>query len=128
MDIRKIKKLENMEHEFQFVNEWGRTRNGFYHKSTLFMLYDNGGSCDVNTAKVNYLNRTWESYNFQTSMQRCVLDFIENRFYYFIKDYKDENGISRLPKNKRTELKQEFEKLDTTKELRAILLQLEKSC
>ena len=77
MDIRKIKKLENMKHEFQFVNEWGRTRNGFYHKSTLFMLYDNGGSCDVNTAKVNYLNRTWESYNFQTSMQRCVLDFID---------------------------------------------------
>jgi len=41
----------------EFVNNYGATRNGFYHKSKL---YFNGEL--LSEARASYLNRTWESY------------------------------------------------------------------
>jgi hypothetical protein len=52
---------------FSFVNSYGRTGDGFYHKSGLS---DNGNV--IQTAKCNYQNRTWEAYPYQTVNKKCV--------------------------------------------------------
>lgn len=49
------------------VCEWKNTRNGFKHEATLIQ---NGR--EIATAKATYLNRTWESYEYQTVMKKLV--------------------------------------------------------
>lgn len=53
------------------VCEWGKTRNGFKH--TVTYLRDGN---EVADAKVNYLNRTWESYEYETAIHK-LLDKME---------------------------------------------------
>ena len=43
------------------------TRNGFRHRATL--VYD-GRKCE--TATCSYLNRTWESFDFQSVLQKLI--------------------------------------------------------
>ena len=51
----------------QFVCDSGSTRNGFKHEATLFK---NGR--EEAFAKVNYLNRTWESFTYQSVMFEAI--------------------------------------------------------
>jgi hypothetical protein len=51
----------------QIVARQEDARDGFNHTATLYI---NGKAVD--SAKVHYINRTWESYEFQTVMQRLV--------------------------------------------------------
>ncbi len=80
----------------EFKNEYKSSRSGFSHRSLL--LDDNGNV--IGEAKCNYLNRTWESYPFQTSMRQAVYNAIESE----IKNQKYQMGIKRLTKEKRTEI------------------------
>ena len=114
MEIRKLK------NGYQFVNESGYTRNGFYHKSTLFQ--DNR---EVTSAKVNYINRPWECYSYQTSMRMAVSDYIEEKQKYFINRCKEEKGIKRLVKAEKELILKHFEQLKEIKGLRSIYKELE---
>lgn len=49
------------------VCETHSTRNGFKHTATLFK---NG--FDYDTVKVCYLNRTWESFRYQTVLNKLL--------------------------------------------------------
>jgi hypothetical protein len=80
----------------EFKNEWNKTRSGFSHTSEL---YDNNNNL-LATSKCNYLNRTWESYSFQTSMKDAVHKAIENEIQF----QKDLQGIKRLTQQKRDEI------------------------
>lgn len=80
----------------EFTNEFNRTRSGFNHTSKLWS--SNGELLSVAVCK--YLNRTWESYAFQSSMKSAVGKAIENQ----VQKEKQLQGISRLTKNKRTEI------------------------
>jgi hypothetical protein len=51
----------------QAVADYGKTRNGFKHEATILK---NGSQ--VGFAKVNYLNRTWEAYEYQTAIQKAI--------------------------------------------------------
>jgi len=51
------------------VARYEKTRSGFRH---IADLYINGELRD--SAKVNYLNRTWESYDFQTVLKKVIED------------------------------------------------------
>lgn len=85
--------------KYTFQNTSGNTRNGFYHKSTLLKH-----GYQYAEAKVNYLNRTWESYTFQTSMIRAVEDLIESAKLSIVESYKYNNNLSRVSKAKKEEL------------------------
>jgi endonuclease III len=73
----------------EFINEYKKTRSGFAHITKLF----NEGVLLVEV-KCNYLNRTWESYTFESSMKQAVHVAIENE----ISAKKTEKGIKRLTK------------------------------
>ena len=47
------------------------TRNGFRH---IAVLHKNG--YEIARAKCSYLNRTWESYQFESVLLKLVNDFI----------------------------------------------------
>jgi hypothetical protein len=44
------------------------TRNGFKHEATLFNTLGN----DIDTVKVCYLNRTWESFTYETVLNKLL--------------------------------------------------------
>lgn len=119
MTIRKIKVNGN---EYQFVNSSRNTRSGFAHDTTLFK-----NDYEVADYSCHYLNRTWECYQYQTVMQRCISEEIDREYNRFIDNYKYKNNIKRLTLIKRVEAEQEFNTLAEIKELRKVYKALEKS-
>jgi hypothetical protein len=91
----------------EFVNNYGVTRSGFYHKSKL---YFNGEL--LSEARASYLNRTWESYTYQTVMKDAVRNAIENE----ILAEKSKRQIKRLTKSLRETIETESELIQLLKE------------
>lgn len=79
----------------EFKNEFKGTRSGFSHTSRL---YNNGVLLAVE--KRNYLNRTWEAYEYQSSMRGAVQNAINSE----IAREKAERGIKRLTQNLKQEI------------------------
>ena len=76
----------------EFINSYGKTRNGFYHKTELYI-----DSEFILECKCNYLNRTWESYPYQSVMKEALYKAIEIE----ILREKNLKGIKRLTKQLR---------------------------
>lgn len=114
MEIRKLK------HNYQFVNESAWNRVGFYHKSTLLL---NG--VEIANTKLQYYNRTWECYQFQTSMRSCINDYVEKKLKDFKERYKAKHNITRLTQNKKNSMLQEFYDIEEIRNLRECYTELE---
>lgn len=63
---------------YQFITESEGTRNGFRHKCTLFR-----DGREVISTSIHYLNRTWESYQYQSVMRKAVGILIEQELTRF---------------------------------------------
>lgn len=88
------KKIGN--NTYTFYCEYVDCRDGFTHTCEL---YKNGWR--INSSRRHYINRTWESYRYQSVMLDAVrneLDYIVNKG---IDEYKEANGITRLVKARR---------------------------
>lgn len=62
-----MSKMFDINRSIRVVAVSEKTRNGFRHVATLFV---NGR--EVDSAKVSYQNRTWESYEFETVLRRLL--------------------------------------------------------
>jgi len=80
----------------EFKNEYKSTRSGFSHTSRL---YSDTGDL-ISEATCRYINRTWESYHFQSSMKAAVLKAIDSE----IEKQKNLQGIKRLTQKKKEEI------------------------
>jgi hypothetical protein len=93
MKIFKIDNLNNIE----IVCDYAKTRNGFKHTATLLL---NG--IERENVKVNYLNRTWESYEYQTVLNKLIdnskilTDQEKEKAKNYIKNYKEQNSFGAL--------------------------------
>ena len=67
LDARGNMNLLRLDPEYTVTTYSESTRNGFRHVAILFR---NG--YEVNKATANYLNRTWESYDFQTVLHKLL--------------------------------------------------------
>ena len=76
----------------EFINTAKSTRSGFYHKTELYI-----DSEFILECKCNYLNRTWESYSYQSVMKQALHEAIESE----ILREKNLKGIKRLTKQLR---------------------------
>jgi hypothetical protein len=56
--------LKFNDQNFSIVCEFSNTRNGFKHTCNLINQY----GIDIATAKFNYINRTWESYEYKSTI------------------------------------------------------------
>lgn len=76
-------------HNITFVNESKNTRNGFKHVSDLYL----DGSCyPISTGVRYYLNRTWEYYQYQSSMIEAVEQLIAEKTADIKRNLKERNG------------------------------------
>lgn len=92
----------------EFKNEYKNTRNGFCHISELY----NDGKL-ISVAKRSYLNRTWESYTYQSVMKDAVHNAIEEE----ILAQKSLRGIKRLTKTLREDIVSNSELIKQLKEI-----------
>lgn len=76
----------------EFKNSYGKTRNGFYHKTELYI-----DSKFILECKLSYSNRTWESYRYQSVMKQALDNALESE----ILREKKLKGIKRLTKQLR---------------------------
>lgn len=113
MEIRKIKCKSGK--EYNIVNESWSTSNSWGHKSTLIAPWG-----EVESKKVRYHNRTYESYTYQTCM-RCLIDTIlENSLKSYIKQIKEIRGITRLLKGTREEIENDWNNKEYIQDLKEI--------
>lgn len=63
---------------------------------------------EIATHTCHYLNRTWECYEFQTSMYGCVYDLLDKLESDLIYQYKRDNDISRLTSKRKEAFKTEI--------------------
>ena len=76
----------------EFINTAKSTRSCFYHKTELYI-----DSEFILECKCKYLNRTWESYPYQSVMKDALYEAIESE----ILREKNLKGIKRLTKQLR---------------------------
>lgn len=93
--------LNNHDYVFTFVNEYKSTRYGFLHHTYLLL-----NNSELSNAKINYINRTWESYPYQTSMYQAVNNKLNAYIEFYKKLYLERNDYKRMTKQR----KEEFEK------------------
>lgn len=98
---------------FEFISRHENTRNGFRHLSELSM---NGRR--ISEAKCTYLNRAWESYEFQSVMLECVDSHVESLKASALDSYKLTNNVSRIASKKKEELFKDIESLPLFEALR----------
>lgn len=86
---------------YTFVCESHSTRNGFKHTCTLF-------ACDSlypeASATCHYLNRTWESWTYQSVCCKVVNQIIEREKKRTVDCYKRLNNVSRISSELRKQI------------------------
>ena len=118
MEINKI--ICKSGKEYNIVNEYWETSNSWGHKSTLIAPWG-----EVESHKVRYYNRTWESYTYQTCMGGLLDTILENNQKSYITEYKEKNGISRLLADKKAEVIKEWEQKEYIQDLKEIQERIE---
>lgn len=58
--------------KYQIGCESVKTRNGFKHVANLYRTGLSGTTTNISETKVCYLNRTWESYEYETVIERLL--------------------------------------------------------
>jgi len=67
-------KIFNLDKIYSIVCNWKKTRSGFKHIANLCI---NGTS--VYETKVNYYNRTWESFEYESILKKVIENyFVQN--------------------------------------------------
>ena len=79
--------------EFTFTNNTWSNSNGWGHETRLFQ-----NCCEIGKNRVRYYNRTWECYTYQSCMQGCVYQLIDELEERLKDRFKNEKGINRLTK------------------------------
>ena len=72
--------LFKLNRNYSVVCEYKSTRNGFTHIATIL---NNG--LEINKVKVNYLNRTWESYEYVLRKAIDSIDLSKRQYNKFKK-------------------------------------------
>lgn len=89
---------KNHEYLFSFVNESKNTRNGFSHNTHLFL-----NDHYLESGKINYINRTWESYQYQTSMYQAVKNYLNAIIERYKRWFLEKNNYKRMTKERKKE-------------------------
>lgn len=100
MDI--IRKTVNG-NEYTFYNSFRGNRSGFVHETELVK---NGRIIARN--KVQYYNRTWERYTYETVMKGAVNILMDEEEKAYETAWKENHGIKRLTKEKRNTMEMDF--------------------
>lgn len=84
-------------HRFTFECHAENTRDGFKH---VAVLYKEDNPWYTAQASVNYLNRTWESFEYQTVCTRLAMQLGGEIIERDLQAWKDQNGYKRMTANR----------------------------
>ena len=101
---------------FTFVCTSKSTRNGFKHEARMFI-----NETFVSEATQHLVNRTWESFTYQSVIRNCVQNYIAQIEYGIETDYKKENNVIRKTKKHSEKLNELFNQNSEIKEAKKIL-------
>lgn len=90
--------------EYMFVNSFRGNRSGFVHETELF--------CNdflIGRNKIQYYNRTWERYTYQSVMIGLVRELMEDCQKAFETAWKNEHCVKRMNEAKRKAMNEDFE-------------------
>ena len=119
----KLVKFTVKGHEIAFFCDSRSTRHGFAHDSSMFV--DN---VPLAEGHCYYLNRTWESWNYQSACLAAVGNEIA-RYKDWLKDnYKYENGVSRITAKHKEKLDAIYNGNDHIAMLEEIKANLKRNC
>lgn len=90
--------------EYMFLNAFRGNRSGFVHETEL---YRNDRLIGYN--KIQYYNRTWECYTYQSVMKGCVSALLEDCREAHKNAWKKDHNIKRLTEAKRKEMEEDLE-------------------
>lgn len=76
---------------FKVTAETWETRNAWGHRAYLY--YNNNL---VNTNKITYYNRTWESWQYQSVIRGVIYNYIDTLSNIAFRKYKEQNNKKRL--------------------------------
>ena len=93
--MAKMVRIENEGKAFTFYCTSRNTRHGFAHDCTLFI-----DGYEREEASCYYFNRTWECWQYQTVCIDCINKLINNRRESLKEEYKYNNGIKRMTRQK----------------------------
>ncbi len=103
--IMSITKKSINNNEYMFFNHSRSNHSGFVHETEL---YKNDRL--IGEYKIQYYNRTWECYQFQSVMRGVINSLIAEAKEEYKNAYKKAHNIKRLTEAKRAEMQTEFEK------------------
>lgn len=62
-----MEKFFKLDEQYTILARWQKTRSAFKHTASLF---DNGNK--IGETKICYLNRTWESYEYESVVEKII--------------------------------------------------------
>ena len=89
--------------KIEFKNSARNTRGGFAHDTQMFI----DGILEM-TNSAHYINRTWESYAFQSVMRQAVYLRIEEERNKLVREYKEANNKQRISRDVKESLTNEL--------------------
>ena len=101
MTIKEYATVSNNNSVYRFVCECVDTRNGFTHKVTMFRH-----NYEILSHKVNYLNRTWECWTYQTAIRGAIYKALEDAKERIKAHFKEVNNLSRITVKRKVELEE----------------------
>lgn len=102
--VEVIKERKIGDDKFYLVaGSWSGSR-AWGHECSLYW----GNDSIVQTTRIRYYNRTWESWQYQSVMIRCLEDYIQKKTEWHEHYFKEHNGIKRMTERKRAEFKKWF--------------------
>lgn len=111
----KDKKIIKIYKNYTFLNYTTYNYYGFKEHSELF--YNN--YC-LNSESIQYYNRSWQVYEYQSSMKKCINELIISLENDLKKEFKSINNIKRLTQKQQKELNKYYNNSKVLKEYKKI--------
>ena len=121
MDIRTIKVNGK---EYNFLCNWRKNRSGFVHEVEL----KNADGWTLSNFKVQYYNRTWERYRYQSAMSGCVSALESDRKELLKRNFMTEHNYKKLTESRRVDLEKVYNEDSELKELANLYSEVRDGC
>jgi hypothetical protein len=99
--IMTIKKLSVFPVNFEFICDSKSNKSGFKHTCTMFV---NG--VQFTQKSIQYYNRTWESYQYQSILKATFKSYIDFIYYDLLDKFKNDNNYQKMTCKRYQEFRQ----------------------
>lgn len=113
------KKFKIGRHNIEFENYYLGTRNGFKHSTILYI-----DGYQLVSGTCYYINRTWERYNYQSSMLKAAYTLRKQLVADITKQYKEYKGFKVINANRKAGLEKVIAKNNKIKLVDRIVKEL----